>query len=124
MELNFKVFLEMPHLAIKRHGRPAPFFFEDGYVKFIDMKFEDYPPGAPERKLNFYNSQFYGKLPGQNAYLILDDPKNFYVGEQEPGGSHFKLRDDWYDYAVFLFMDGSIKEPRNVREDEPNVRKV
>jgi hypothetical protein len=123
MNLNFKLFLEMPHIAVRSQGFRTVFTYDGKTVKYLDMKFETYPPGAPERKL--YNAHpFYGKIPGQTKFLVFDDFKNCYVSEKEPMGNHLKIRDDWCDFAVFLYMDGSIKEPKHTGENELNINSI
>lgn len=123
MELNFKLFMEMPHIAVRKNGLPKPFPFEGKYVKFIDFKFETYPPGSPEIKLSGFGSKFYGKLPGSHLFLIVDFPSECYASNDAPEDNYLKLRDDWADYATFLFMDGSIREPKDTRE-EPDVMRM
>ena len=110
MELNFKLF-EMTHLMPRTNGIPQPFYYDGSYVELLDMKFENYPKDAPERYLPTSRGKFYGQFPKENRFLVWDG-KELSVSSHEPvDDDYFKIRNDWLDYALFVYTDGSVKQP-------------
>lgn len=108
-KLNFKKYLEMAHLTPL--GKSRPFFIFGGVVKSLDMKFENYSDTALKHKLLLIDAQFYGKVPDTNEYLVFDG-RNLEIKSSYPASEEYiKLPDNWYDFAMFEFSDGSIKPP-------------
>jgi hypothetical protein len=110
--LNFKAFYEMAHLIPKHNGKLAPFYLDGGYVQAVDMKFETYPNSELKNKLLLSNRvKFFGKMPDQSSFLVFDGNNLDTATEQPESPDYIVLPDDWYHYALFEFIDGSIKEP-------------
>ncbi len=112
MDLNFKYFFEMSHLIPRHNGKLAPFLLHGKYVQSLDMKFETYPDSKLKNRLLLSNREkFYAKIPDLNLFLIFDG-KNLDTAHNPPDPiEYIKLPDDWFQYAVFEFVDGSILEP-------------
>jgi len=112
INLNFKSYLEMSHLKPTHDGKLAPFLFDGGYVATVDMKFETYPDKELKNKLLLSNRvKFFAQIPNQHNYLVFDG-NHLDTSHNIPNPAEYiRLPDNWFRFAVFEFIDGSVKEP-------------
>lgn len=104
MILSFSQWLnELAHLAQNNY---EPFTINGKEATIIDMKFENYPP-VLKAVLMHQNAKFYGKI--EEGYLTFDG-HDLTVTSEKPSG-YIKLPEDWFDYALIVYADGSVKQP-------------
>jgi len=96
----------MAHIQLKR-----PVEINGKNVTFIDMRFEKYMPPVSNQLLAKWLGGFNAKLPDRKEFLFFRHGKSPEV-VPSPVPGYLSVPNDWWDYAIAVYDDGSIKEPK------------